>query len=91
MNIKQQIIIQKPNPNQIKDCLTWSTWGCSISKFPWTYSDTETAYIIKGKVIITPTNGNPIEINQGDLCIFPEGMSCTWDVKEELFKHYKFD
>ena len=26
----------------------WPIWGCGISKFPWTYGDSETALIIKG-------------------------------------------
>lgn len=70
---------------------SWATWGCTVSKFPWTYSDTETCYVIKGKVVVTPAKGEPVSIEQGDIATFPEGMSCTWDVKEDLLKHYKFD
>ncbi len=29
-------------------------------------------------------------LSKGDLCTFPEGMSCTWDVKKAINKHYKF-
>lgn len=29
---------------------TWPTWGCGVSKFPWTYDSSETSYFIKGKV-----------------------------------------
>merc|ERR1719474_631489 len=28
---------------------SWGTWGCDISKFDWTYSGTETAYILEGE------------------------------------------
>ena len=27
---------------------SWPTWGCGISKFPWTYGDSETCLILKG-------------------------------------------
>jgi len=26
----------------------------------------------------------------GDLVTFPAGLSCTWDVKKALRKHYQF-
>lgn len=35
----------------------WPTWGCGVSKFPWTYSDTETCYITEGTVVVTPEGG----------------------------------
>jgi len=73
------------------NCKRWSTWGCGVSKFPWTYSDAETALIITGKVTVTPKGQEQgVLIEAGDLVTFPEGMSCTWDVHEKLEKHYSF-
>lgn len=70
---------------------SWSTWGCGVSKFPWSYDSTETSYFIKGKVVVTPTpNGSPVTIEGGDFVVFPAGLSCVWDVKEEILKHYNF-
>ena len=71
-------------------CHSWSTWGKGPSVFPWTYDDKETALIIEGKVTVTPNGGEPVTIGKGDLVVFPAGMSCTWDVKEAVQKHYKF-
>jgi uncharacterized cupin superfamily protein len=31
-----------------------------------------------------------VEVQAGDLATFPAGMSCTWDVKEAISKHYNF-
>lgn len=28
----------------------WPTWSCDVSEFPWTYSGTETCYLLKGRV-----------------------------------------
>jgi len=70
---------------------SWSTWGCGVSKFPWSYDSTESSYFIKGKVIVTPTNGgSPVTIEGGDFVVFPSGLDCVWDVKEDIFKHYSF-
>lgn len=69
---------------------SWPTWGCEVSRFPWTYGESETCYIIRGRVTVTPTQGEPVTIEAGDLATFPEGMSCTWDVTEALSKHYSF-
>jgi uncharacterized cupin superfamily protein len=69
---------------------SWPTWSKEVSKFPWTYSDQETAYVLEGEVTVTPSSGDPVTFGKGDLVIFPAGMSCTWDVKKPLRKHYKF-
>ncbi|KAL9432231.1 hypothetical protein AB3S75_027281 [Citrus x aurantiifolia] len=66
-------------------------WGCPPSKFPWTYSDKETCYLLEGKVKVYPDGSNEgVEIGAGDLVVFPKGMSCTWDVSVGVDKHYKF-
>ena len=72
-------------------CRRWATWGCGVSKFPWTYSDTETCLLIAGKVTVTPDGGGQaVTLKTGDVATFPAGMSCTWDVTEAIQKHYNF-
>lgn len=34
--------------------------------------------------------GEPVEVVAGDMATFPSGMSCVWDVKEAIEKHYNF-
>lgn len=92
MSSTSPIKVVKPTPEQVATVKrSWPTWGCGVSKFPWTYGETEKALILKGKVIVTPTGGSPVEINAGDFCEFEAGLSCEWDVKEELLKHYNFE
>ncbi|CAM9451792.1 unnamed protein product [Choristocarpus tenellus] len=70
----------------------WPTWSCGVSKFPWTYEGTETCYILEGDVTVTPNDGRqPVTVGKGDLCVFPDRMSCVWDVKAPINKHYKFE
>jgi len=70
---------------------SWPIWEKEISTFPWTYTATETCYILEGRVIVTPDGGEPVEIKAGDLVTFPAGMSCTWEILEPIRKHYRFD
>ncbi|MDP2246528.1 MAG: cupin domain-containing protein [Nitrosomonadales bacterium] len=69
---------------------SWPTWSKEVSKFPWTYSEQEVAYILEGEVTVTPKDGDPVSFGVGDLVTFPPGLSCTWEVKKPLRKHYQF-
>lgn len=69
----------------------WPVWGCEASTFPWQYEEKETCYVLHGKVTVIPegeTEG--VDIQKGDMAVFPEGMKCTWVVHEAISKHYKF-
>ncbi|MGI2907015.1 cupin domain-containing protein [Tolypothrix sp. VBCCA 56010] len=69
----------------------WDIWEKEISKFPWTYDSQETCYFLAGNVIVTPDGGQPVKMGQGDLVIFPAGMSCMWEITSDVKKHYFFD
>lgn len=69
---------------------SWPTWSKGVSVFPWTYDESETAYVLEGEVIVTPSSGEPVKFGKGDLVTFPAGMSCTWEVRQPLRKHYRF-
>jgi uncharacterized cupin superfamily protein len=68
----------------------WPIWTKEISEFPWTYDSNETCYLLEGEVIVTPEGGEPVKLEEGDLVSFPAGMSCTWDVRRAVKKHYRF-
>jgi uncharacterized protein len=67
----------------------WPTWSKGVSVFPWTFGEVEVAYILEGAVVVTPNGGEPVAFGTGDLVTFPAGMSCTWEVKQALRKHYQ--
>lgn len=69
---------------------SWPTWYKEVSKFPWTYGEREIAYVLESEVVVTPNGGEPVSFGKGDLVTFPSGMSCTWEVKKALRKHYQF-
>jgi len=68
----------------------WPTWSKEVSTFPWTYEHSETCYFLAGKVIVTPSQGDTVQVGTGDLVTFPAGLSCTWQVLEPVRKHYRF-
>jgi uncharacterized cupin superfamily protein len=70
---------------------SWGTWGCGVSKFPWTYDSNESCYLLSGKVTVIPSDGRPsATFGKGDFVTFPAGMSCTWEVSEPVQKHFMF-
>ncbi|KAK1351502.1 Ethanolamine utilization protein like [Heracleum sosnowskyi] len=69
---------------------SWPKWGCSPSKFPWTFTTTETMFLLEGKVkVYCDGHDEFFEIEAGDLVKFPKGMKVIWDVTEAVNKHYK--
>ena len=71
---------------------SWGIWEKEKSVFDWSYSDTETCYILEGEVEVTdPQTGEKIEFGKGDLVQFEKGLKCVWKVKKPVRKYYNFD
>jgi uncharacterized cupin superfamily protein len=68
----------------------WPIWTKEESEFPWHYDSAETCYFLAGDVVVTPDGGEPVEIGKGDLVTFPSGMSCRWNIRKAVRKHYDF-
>lgn len=91
--LKEIEVVRNPDDEflQKKGVFNWGTWGCGVSKFPWTYDENESCYLLAGQVTVTPTDGRkPVTFGKGDFVTFPAGMSCTWDVSEAVQKHFMF-
>ena len=69
----------------------WPEWEKDESEFPWTYEATETCYIEEGEIIVTPDDGDPVRVQEGDLVTFPAGLSCRWEIVKGVKKKYNFD
>lgn len=69
----------------------WEIWEKEVSKFSWVYDSQETCYFLEGDVIVIPDGRQPVQMGKGDLVIFPSGMSCTWEIRSNVKKHYYFD
>jgi hypothetical protein len=81
----------RPNEERLEDLgvYDWPIWTKEVSEFPWSYDVSETCYFLEGEVVVTPEDGEPVSMGQGDLATFPEGMNCTWQVRKPVRKHYR--
>lgn len=87
------IVVNNPSADQLEalGIYNWPIWTKEASVFPWTYDSSETCLFLEGDVIVTPDGGEPVHMGKGDMVTFPEGMSCTWEIRQAVRKHYKFD
>ncbi len=83
-------VIKNPTKEQLADVANWPVWTKEPSIFPWTYDANETCYFLEGDVTVTPNGGEPVTMGKGDLVTFPAGMSCTWEIRQGVKKHYDF-
>ena len=88
------IEVQKSPPESLLAQLnvrSWPIWEKEVSRFPWTYGESETCFLLAGEVVVTPDGGGaPVSFGAGDLVVFPAGLSCTWDIRQAVRKHYRF-
>ncbi len=66
----------------------WPVWRKEASSFPWRYDREERCYILRGRFLVTPEGGTPQAFRRGDLITFPAGLSCHWEILEDVEKHY---
>ena len=87
-----EIKIERPNEAKLKELgvSDWPIWEKEASKFDWHYDNTETCYLLEGKVTVTTKDGKAVNFGSGDLVTFPQGLSCVWDIQAPVRKHYSF-
>lgn len=68
---------------------SWPVWQKEVSRFDWSYDSVEQCFFLEGCVTVRTPKG-AVEIRKGDFVTFPRGLSCVWDVKEPVRKHYSF-
>ena len=87
------IIVTSPCPRDLvidQAMHEWPVWTCGVSRFPWTYTERETCLLLEGDVTVTSESGDAVRFGGGDLVVFAEGLSCTWEVHQPVRKHYRF-
>jgi uncharacterized cupin superfamily protein len=90
--VTMKIEIQKLSDKDLESrgVSSWPIWEKEISRFDWHYAQKEECYLIKGQVVVETKDGGKVEFGQGDFVTFPEGLSCIWDIKAPVKKHYNF-
>ena len=87
-----KIDIKKPDQKELEErkIKEWPIWEKEKSEFDWHYDSTEECYLLEGKVVVKTDEGEEYEFGKGDFVTFPRGLSCKWDIKEPVKKHYNF-
>ncbi len=87
-----KVEIQKLKDDELdkRNIKSWPIWEKEVSRFDWHYDQIEECYLLEGNAIVETDDGNKIEFGKGDFVTFPKGLSCTWDIKEPVKKHYNF-
>jgi len=85
------ILQQQLTDNQIEELgvRQWPIWEKEISRFSYVYEEEELCYFLEG-IVVVETEQGAITIRKGDYITFPKGLSCVWDIKEPVRKHYLF-
>jgi len=85
-----RIEVRKPNKEDLerRGVLSWPIWEKGVSRFDWYYDNIEECYLLEGKVVVETEDGDKVEFGKGDFVTFPRGLSCIWDIKEPVKKHY---
>ncbi len=86
------IKVQKLNQEQLKQLgvFGWPIWTKEVSKFTWVYDSIEECYFLEGEVTVETKDGKSVNFGKGDFVSFPQGLSCTWNIKKPVKKHYNF-
>jgi uncharacterized cupin superfamily protein len=93
MSEPQILLERNPSPMKLEvlGVYDWPIWRREASSFPWTYDRQETCYILRGRFTVTPEGGEPQQFKRGDLITFAAGLRCTWDIEQDVEKHYDLD
>ncbi|MEA3328571.1 MAG: cupin domain-containing protein [Candidatus Omnitrophota bacterium] len=87
-----EVKVERIEEEKIKQMgvLSWPIWQKEVSRFDWHYDETETCYLLAGKVIVEIKDGKTVSFGAGDFVTFPKGLDCVWDIKDPVKKHYNF-
>lgn len=87
-----EIKVQKLSDEQLKKMgvFAWPIWSKEASRFPWSYDSIEECYFVEGDVTVETKDGKSVHFGKGDFVSFPKGLSCTWNIKKPVKKHYNF-
>ena len=83
------IEVRKPTDREREEAGNWPIWEKEPSTFDWHYDRKETCLLLEGKVTVE-AEGQAVSFGEGDLVMFPQGLSCVWKISETVKKHYKF-
>jgi len=83
------ILVRKPTEKEVAEMKSNPIWSCGVSEFDWHYDSEEISLIVEGEVTVN-YGSKSVSFSAGDYVVFPKGLSCFWQVKKPVKKHYEF-
>jgi uncharacterized cupin superfamily protein len=82
----------KPDEAEInlKGIRNWPVWEKEVSRFSHIYEEDEHCLFLEGEVVIE-SGEDKVTLFPGDYVIFRNGLSCIWDIRKPVKKHYNFE
>lgn len=86
-----KVKIEKLSDDEINNrgIKSWPIWQKEKSRFDWTYDSVEECLILEGEVSVETPEG-VVHIKKGDFVTFSKDLTCVWDIKSDIKKHYNF-
>jgi uncharacterized cupin superfamily protein len=63
-------------------------WECTPGPSHWTLETHEVIHLVAGRMTVTPDGEEPTALAAGDMAVFPQGWSGSWDIHETVRKVY---
>ena len=87
------MILVESDPSPLKlDVLGVDDWELAEHEpatFTREYEQTEMCYVLAGEARITPRDGDPVEVREGDLVTLLPGSVCTWHIRTPTRIHVR--
>jgi uncharacterized cupin superfamily protein len=64
------------------------TWEATPGSYHATYTAYEFVHLIKGRITITPDDGDPKKVGPGDAFVVEAGFKGVWKIDEKVLKHF---
>ena len=84
-----EVLVKKPSKEEVAKMMSNPIWTCGVSEFDWYYDSEETCLIVEGEVVVS-YGSKSVSFAEGDYVVFSKGLSCVWQVKRAVKKHYEF-
>jgi uncharacterized cupin superfamily protein len=84
-----EVIVRKPDVEEVTEMKSCPVWTCDVSEFDWYYDSEERCLIIEGEVTVK-YGRKSVSFTAGDYVVFPQGLSCVWQVTKAVKKYYVF-
>jgi uncharacterized cupin superfamily protein len=68
--------------------LSGGVWECTRGSFRFTYTFTELATLLEGRIAVTDADGVRHELAAGDSFLVRQGETVTWEILEDMRKTY---